>query len=48
MLIAVSRKKFQGDKASRARIFRLVNDSHPAAEFLDDAVMRDDLLDNQC
>src|SRR5208283_2008305 len=43
----VIRQKFQRDKAQQAGVLGLVDDTHtPAAEFLDDAVMRDDLVDH--
>src|SRR5271157_2100 len=42
-----SRQKLQGDKAVQAYVLSLVDDAHaPAAELLDDAVMRDDLVDH--
>ena len=41
-------KKFEGNKAAQARIFRLVHNAHPTAtEFLNDAVMRDGLADER-
>ena len=40
----VSRKEFQGDKSAQADVFGLVDYAHAsAAEFLDDAVVRDGL-----
>ena len=40
------RKKFQGDEAAELGVFGLVNDAHSAAaEFFDDAVVRDGLAD---
>jgi hypothetical protein len=40
-------KKFQRDKAMQPRVFGFVDDAHPAAaEFLDDAVMRNGLADH--
>ncbi len=41
------RKEFQSDKTPQAGVFGLVNHAHPAAaEFFDDAVVRDDLSDH--
>ena len=43
----VSRKEFEGDKAAQADVFGLVDYAHAsAAEFLDDAVVRDGLADH--
>ena len=41
------REKLESDEAMQARVFRLVNHAHaPAAQFLDDAVVRDGLADH--
>src|ERR1700722_265972 len=41
------RQEFESDKTVKARVFGLVDNSHAsAAEFLDDAVVRDDLADH--
>ena len=43
----VIRQKLQRDKSVQGYILGLINDTHAAAtEFLDDAVMRDDLIDH--
>ena len=40
------RQKLQSDKASEFNVLGLIDDTHPAtAQFLDDAVVRDDLAD---
>src|SRR5208283_5159793 len=40
-------QKLEGDKAMQADVLGLVDDAHATtAEFLDDAVMRDDLVDH--
>src|SRR3984893_19532498 len=43
----VVRQKFQGDETTEHRILGLVDDTHaPAAQLLDDAVVRDGLADH--
>ena len=40
-------KELEGNKAAQLYIFRLIGDAHPpAAEFLDDALVRDGLSDH--
>jgi hypothetical protein len=40
-------EKFKRDKATKRGVLRSVDDTHaPAAEFLDDAVVRDNLVDH--
>ena len=40
-------QKFQGDKAAKLYVLRLVDHAHPAAaQFLDDAVVRNGLADH--
>ena len=41
-------QKFQGDKSAKHRVFRLIDDAHAAAaEFFDNAIVRDGLADHQ-
>ena len=41
------REKLESDQTLQARVFRLIDDTHPpATELLDDAVMRDGLTDH--
>ncbi len=43
----VVRKEFQSDEASKIDVFGFIDHTHPpAAEFLDDAVMRDGLANH--
>jgi len=43
----VDRQEFQTHSAMEPRVLSLINDAHSAAEFLDDAVMRDRLADER-
>jgi hypothetical protein len=43
----VVRKEFQRHKTAERSVLSLVNNAHPAAEFLDNAVMRDDLANKR-
>jgi hypothetical protein len=44
-LAHISGKEFESHKAPKVGILSFVDDTHPAAEFLDDAVVRDGLSD---